>query len=101
MLAFKEHSATTQRMALVATYFRCSPLVLDFARKTTVQTAKIKKTTVRAPTPVEPTSSMVPHAVTVSGMFREPFVKRHPQPNTKAKIQNKQNSNFSLNKNQK
>lgn len=57
-------------MALVATYFRCSPLVLDLARKTTVHTAKMMKATVRTPTPVEPTSSMVPHAVTVSGMLQ-------------------------------
>jgi hypothetical protein len=63
-------------MAL-STYFRCSPLVLDLARKTTVHTAKIMKATVRAPTPVEPTSSMVPHAVTVSGILKELFVKRH------------------------
>lgn len=41
--------------ALPTTHFLCSPLLLALARKTTVDTAKMMKATVKAPTPVEPT----------------------------------------------
>ncbi len=50
---------------LVANLF-CSIELHPFSRKIMVAMIRIKNATVRAPTPVEPTSSMVVHAVGTS-----------------------------------
>jgi hypothetical protein len=44
----------------------CSPELQPLSKKIIVEITKIKNATVRAPTPVEPTSSMVVHAVGTS-----------------------------------
>ncbi len=47
-------------------YLFCSIELHPFSRKIMVEMIKIKNATVRAPTPVEPTSSIVVHAVGTS-----------------------------------
>jgi hypothetical protein len=53
-------------MEISITNLFCSIELHPFSKKIMVEMIKIKNATVRAPTPVEPTSSMVVHAVGTS-----------------------------------
>ena len=66
------HAAAPDTTTWQITHFLCSPLVFALAKKTTAQTAKITNATVSAPTPVEPTSSIVLHAVGTPSPARAP-----------------------------
>ena len=66
------HAAAPGTTTWQITHFLCSPLVFALAKKTTAQTAKITNATVSAPTPVEPTSSIVLHAVGTPSPARAP-----------------------------
>ncbi len=55
-----------QGIEIPIAYLFCSRELHPLSKKIMVEMIKIKNATVRAPTPVEPTSSMVVHAVGTS-----------------------------------